>query len=443
MKLFDFKVNLTLTIPILLTRLLGIASNFIVMLFLARLGTAALSASAIIMSVFSISVVLVLAFTFSLPSVFAQATMTQLPLYPYIQHAWLLITLVGLPFALGYWYIDTFLLFLQQNSWVVKLVKDYFHVFLIGYFPLLWSAVLEQLYVGCNKAMYIVYLSLFNLILNTLCSHWLIFGGLGVMPLGMQGAGLAVSIAAWMNFIILLLLEKRLLTHAFNYQRQVMRQIIRLGFPLFIQYGGELLAYASMTIMMGWLSITALAAQQILIQLTAIIMMFPMSVGQATAILVSKATYQDEQTNIIKVSLIIICCCMFVIGLGFVLCPNQLTQLYLNASSHSQDDINKLLHLLLCLAAVTQLFDGMRQVIAGAYRGVNNTQLPALVNILALWLVSIPCAYGFAFLLHLGAVGIRVGYAIGVIIAALYLLWGWCQITSSNAQCLARVARQC
>jgi MATE family multidrug resistance protein len=80
---------------------------------------------------------------------------------------------------------------------------------------------------------------------------------------------------------------------------------------------------------------------------------------------------------------------------------------------------------LLLVAAVFQLFDGMQAVATGALRGLGNTHTPMLVNLVGHWLMGLPIAYVLCFKRGLGAQGLWMGLAFGLIVTGAVLLGVW------------------
>jgi MATE family multidrug resistance protein len=76
---------------------------------------------------------------------------------------------------------------------------------------------------------------------------------------------------------------------------------------------------------------------------------------------------------------------------------------------------------LLLVAGVFQLFDGLQVVSSCALRGVNDVRIPAWLAFFAYWIVGLPCGAALGFGLHQGALGIWIGLAIGLGVAALAL----------------------
>ena len=65
----------------------------------------------------------------------------------------------------------------------------------------------------------------------------------------------------------------------------------------------------------------------------------------------------------------------------------------------------------------------MQGIAAGALRGFNDTRVPMVLAGVSFWLIGFPCAYGLAFAVGLGAVGIWIGFSIAVGTFAVMLVW--------------------
>ena len=83
--------------------------------------------------------------------------------------------------------------------------------------------------------------------------------------------------------------------------------------------------------------------------------------------------------------------------------------------------------LLLRIAALFQLFDGLQVVATGALRGLGDTRTPLIAHFAGYWLIGLPVAYGLCFPAGWGAPGIWVGLSAALIAIGLMLLtvWRW------------------
>src|SRR4029077_17909411 len=69
---------------------------------------------------------------------------------------------------------------------------------------------------------------------------------------------------------------------------------------------------------------------------------------------------------------------------------------------------------LLLVGATFFVSDGVQGIAAGALRGFTDTPAPMVLAGASFWLIGFPCAYGLAFAVGLGAVGIWIGFSIAV-----------------------------
>ena len=80
---------------------------------------------------------------------------------------------------------------------------------------------------------------------------------------------------------------------------------------------------------------------------------------------------------------------------------------------------------LLRIAALFQLFDGLQVVATGALRGLGDTRTPMLAHLAGYWAVGLPVAYLLCFPFRWGAAGIWVGLSAALILigSALVVVW--------------------
>jgi MATE family multidrug resistance protein len=89
---------------------------------------------------------------------------------------------------------------------------------------------------------------------------------------------------------------------------------------------------------------------------------------------------------------------------------------------------------LLGLAALFQLADGMQVMALGLLRGVKDTKVPMGLAAVSYWLIGIPCSYVLAFPLGFGGVGLWLGLVVGLICASASLMWRFWRLARANAR---------
>ncbi|KAL6877619.1 hypothetical protein ACP4OV_012834 [Aristida adscensionis] len=74
------------------------------------------------------------------------------------------------------------------------------------------------------------------------------------------------------------------------------------------------------------------------------------------------------------------------------------------------------------ILAVSVLFDGLQCVLSGVVRGCGRQQVGAFVNLAAYYLAGVPAAFVFAFVCHIGGMGLWFGIMCGLVVQMLLLL---------------------
>src|SRR5258706_103090 len=101
-------------------------------------------------------------------------------------------------------------------------------------------------------------------------------------------------------------------------------------------------------------------------------------------------------------------------ALAFVLVPRPLVALF----THDPQVI-ALGMVLLRIAGVFQLFDGVQAVAGGALRGAGDVRFSFYANLTAYWVIGLPLALVLGFTLGWGAPGIWWGLTLGLILVAV------------------------
>jgi len=77
---------------------------------------------------------------------------------------------------------------------------------------------------------------------------------------------------------------------------------------------------------------------------------------------------------------------------------------------------------LLVVAGVFQLVDGVQVVGSGLLRGLRDTTGPMIITVAAYWAVALPLGTWLAFKTDMGAQGMWAGLALGLAVAAVFLV---------------------
>jgi MATE family multidrug resistance protein len=203
--------------------------------------------------------------------------------------------------------------------------------------------------------------------------------------------------------------------------RERFARLIHLGWPVAGQHFFEVSAFAFAAIMMGWISADAIAAHQIAITCAAFSFMFALGLGMAACIRVGHAYGARQFMRMRRIGFGAVGLAagfMAMFGLVFALAGKPIASLFIEAPT-----VVQLTAQLLIVAAVFQIADGVQVTSISALRGLGDVRVPAIIAIVAYWALALPIGSLLAFRADLGAVGIWIGLAAGLGVAAAGLAW--------------------
>jgi MATE family multidrug resistance protein len=205
-----------------------------------------------------------------------------------------------------------------------------------------------------------------------------------------------------------------------------MGQVWRLGLPIGLTGLAEGGLFQASALMMGWIGPVELAAHGIALEVAALT--FMMHVGLSSAATIRIARF-DGQGNLpalrkaAKVAVVISFAVALVSVAVFLAVPEAIVALFVDLAKPESATIVAYGSVLVMLAALFQLADGMQVMALGLLRGVQDTRVPMGLAVVSYWLIGIPCSYLLAFPLGFGGVGLWLGLVVGLVCAAASLMW--------------------
>ena len=80
---------------------------------------------------------------------------------------------------------------------------------------------------------------------------------------------------------------------------------------------------------------------------------------------------------------------------------------------------------LLVIVAAFEVFDGIQSVSTGALRGLGETRIPMLANLVGYWALGLPLGLFLCFGLRQGIHGLWIGLTLALIVISTLLLLRW------------------
>lgn len=269
------------------------------------------------------------------------------------------------------------------------------------------------------------------ILFNALGDYALIFGHFGFPKLGLIGAGFASASSNLFTLVAMAVIALRLpvlrpyhvLHRFFRPHWRSLVELFHLGLPIGVTMLFEVALFNAATLAMGTFGIAALAAHQIAITIPSLTFMVPLGIGLAGTVRVGLAAgagdrYGARRAGFTAMGLGLIF--MFVAALVLLLFPHSIAMLWLPDSADNRE-VLALAVTFLHVAAAFQLMDGLQVTASMSLRGLKDARGPMWVAGASYWLAGAPMCALLGFGLGMKGLGIWLGLAFGLLVAAILL----------------------
>ena len=317
-----------------------------------------------------------------------------------------------------------FLHLLGQPYEVNETVGGYFLLCAWSLLPLLVSGAAKNFCEALGRPWVPFWILMAGVLLNVFLNWILIYGNLGSPAMGIDGAGIATllsRIAVMCGILIYPSFEQslKLAWPVAWLAPGVLKEtwhLLKIGIHTAGLSLCEVTGFSFGSLMMGWLGVVPLAAHQIALSVAATTFMVPLGLAQAVSVRVGHARGASRAKripSIVHSALGLTAGVMALFAAGYFLLGNEI------AAGFTPDvAVRALTVQLLVLAGVFQIFDGIQVVSSGALRGFADTKIPFLIGIISYWVVALPVSWLAAFQFGFGALGVWVGFVVGLGVAA-------------------------
>jgi MATE family multidrug resistance protein len=201
------------------------------------------------------------------------------------------------------------------------------------------------------------------------------------------------------------------------------RKLVGLGAPVGAQIFVEIAIFATVTALIGVMGPVQLAGHEIALNCVSFTFMVPFAISAAASVRVGQAVGRGDAAGAAAAGWTAIG-----LGAGFMLSMSGLLvsvpAKIAGGFTHGPDVIRAAVPLLL-VGAAFQFFDGVQVTATGALRGLGNTHAGLVVQLIGYWVVGLPLGLWLGFGRKMGAVGLWIGLAAGLLIAGVSLITVW------------------
>ena len=436
----EFVATLRLSWPLAAANLLQMLTYAVDVIFIARLGEEELAASALAVALFGLVLWALSGLTGAVAPVAAAELGERAPALRPVRRTvrmalWLSVFAgvfgMGICLLLG-----PVMRITGQEPAIIGLGVEYNTLLVLSLVPMLFNNVLRSFVSTLDRPIFATAITAGGIFINALANYAFIFGNLGAPELGLKGAAMATIITALTTmtaYIVAIRLDPRLHRyHIFgrwwspDWER--LWHITRIGTPIALTITAEAGIFGAAAFLMGNIGSTQLAAHTVALQIAALAFQVPFGVGQAATIRVGYFFGARDSEGIKRAGWAAIAIgtgFMALTALAMIVIPRPLIAIYVDPWDPQNAVLVGYALQYIVIAAAFQLFDGIQAVAAGALRGLQDTRIPMWIAAFAYWVPGIGTALVLGFATPLEGVGVWIGLATGLTVAAALLGWRW------------------
>jgi len=317
------------------------------------------------------------------------------------------------------------------NPNVMALFDPFLKALAWGLPPLLFYAAFRRYLQAINVVKPVTFALVSANVVNVLGNWVLMYGHWGAPRMGLEGSGWSTTIArCYMAAVLLAAIvwhERRagniLLAASWRPSLDRIRRLAGLGMPAAMQILFEGVVFGLVSVFAAHLDEASLAAHSIAINVASTTYMVPLGISSAAAVRVGQAYGAgDARGAATRGWTAILLGALFMGGAGVALgaAPRWIVRIYTDDAAVIAGGA-----VLLRIAALFQLFDGLQVVATGALRGLGDTRTPMLAHLAGYWVLGLPVSYLLCFRFEWGAAGIWAGLSAALILIGSMLLIAW------------------
>ena len=402
----EIRPLLQLAIPVIFGLVSGTLMGIVDTLMIAPLGTDALAATGLATS----ALIIVYSGLFGLLSVVAVAmarahgAKDRRALGAHLTSGLVLATLAALTVAGAMVLAFPAFSLLSSSPTVLAALFPYWCTMAAMPVPYALFGVFRGLYNAVDRPWVAVWFGLAGVAVNIPLNWGLIYAA----DLGLLGAGLA-SLAAKSITLLIAAWHWRY-APGMAAHRQIARfrwthmlRHVKEGVPVSLGSLGEGSAYAATGLMMALLGAAALAANQVVHSIGAIMYMVPMGMTAAVAIRMGQAVGAREVSRYRPIFLA--ANGVVLVWAALVFAPLLVLRHDIAGALSTDLEVIALAVPMFMTMAFIQFADGLQSIALGALRGQTDNRIPNAITITVNWAVALPLAYAVGFVLGLGPSG--------------------------------------
>ncbi|MFB4367631.1 MATE family efflux transporter [Pseudomonas sp. LR_1] len=350
---------------------------------------------------------------------------------PLVRQALWLALAVGAMAGTLLWNAEFVLHLMKVDADLIEPTLGYLHGVAFGMPCVALFHVLRCYSDGLGRTRPAMVVGLLGLLVNIPLNYVLIYGKLGLPPLGSTGCGWATALAMLFMLLCLLWWIGRAPAYRATTPLQrfdwpdwsLIKRLLGIGLPIGIAVFAESSIFAVIALLIGGLGETVVAGHQIALNFASLVFMIPYSIGMAATVRIGQALGRGAPRDArfaAGVSMVTALAYACVSASCMLLLREDIAAIYTPAP-----EVIALAASLIVYAALFQFSDAIQVTAAGALRGYQDTRATMIMTLFAYWGIGLPVGYvlGLTDLFGpaTGPAGLWEGLIVGLTCAALML----------------------
>ncbi len=432
--LSELRASLALGGPLVLTNVIEMSMNLISTLMIGHIGPDALAASTLALALYNAALLFGLGLTTAVSPLIARGAGDLTAVRHAVQGGFWNAALITGPIWVLLWYAEPIFHALGQPPALSRAAADYMHTVQWSFLPAMVYLVLRSMLAAVERPSWAVITGAAAIAVNAALNLVLINGAGPIPALGLEGSGLATSLA---NLFMAVMLGVVVVTHRrfrdvrvlagfFRPHWTTAAALWRLGLPIGIAIMLETGMFAAAAGLIGHFDEGSLPAHAIALQVATFAFVVPLGFAQAATVRVARAAGLQDDGAIGRggwTALMLGVGTMGITSLVMIFAPRWIIGLFIDPDGPGAEAITRSAVTLLALAGLFQVADGAQVVLAGMLRGLGDTRAAMVMAAVGYWGLGVPLAAALAP--RLGAPGVWIGLMAGLFATAALLLARW------------------
>jgi MATE family multidrug resistance protein len=330
------------------------------------------------------------------------------------QRSAVIMVTISIPMGVIWCFTTPLLIALKQDPEVARLAGHFVLIFLPSLPFYLVNDALRR-YLICQNLSFPTLMS--NAIANSLC---IVLGYILILhtPLGFYGMPITMALDNVLQLAILIVWTIKKDLHKPTWRRITKAELLdwrenilfmKLGVPGALMLCAEWIGFEIHGLMAGWIGISSLAAQAIMINTNYLFFSIPLGTGIASTVIsgneFGSGHYQEARltykSSILDIEILAVCTSIFLFSFSSIW-----GKIFTNAP-----EVVALVSKTLPMMAVFVCSDWGSAIGGGVIRGAGQQSKAAVVNLVAFYCVGVPLGYLLAFNRGWGLIGLWTGLA--------------------------------